>query len=74
MKSVRMEISPISFIILGIFFLIMGVFSIIKLEIGGSLESLAWVMIGAVFSCVVFQILLHFLPECFCNASSEDSE
>ena len=59
MKRVTLTVPSWPHTILGALLVAFGIKEIIKLNVGGPIENLAWFVVGALFFCVLMQILMH---------------
>lgn len=74
MKRVRLTVPPLPFTILGVLLVGFGIREIIRLNVGGPIESVAWFVVGVLFCCVLMQVLMHIVPEHFCKEKGRMGE
>ncbi len=74
MKAIRLYIPSIPFLLLGIFLFIGGTISVIKINLGGTIENVFWFVDGMLIAYLLLQIGMRFAKECKCDAECVESE
>jgi hypothetical protein len=67
MKAVRLYSPSISFLVLGLILLVVGTISVIRINLGGTIENIFWFVDGALAFCIFMQIGMRFAKECTCD-------